>query len=160
MIDTSSELIRKSHVKVKSKNRATMCGCIECSQETKDTLIEMLDLSLLKDPVFLLFTFSNFCTSIGFNVPFVYTVSRANLSEAMQNSSMKASTLLSVIGIANTIGRIVLGYFSDKPNVNRLFVYNLSLVICGLGLFRNFLDEILHFLQMMRISINSYPFYR
>ena len=32
----------------------------------------MMDLSLFKDPIFLLFCLSNFCTSIGFNVPYVF----------------------------------------------------------------------------------------
>jgi MFS transporter, MCT family, solute carrier family 16 (monocarboxylic acid transporters), member 14 len=40
--------------------------------------------------------------------------------------------LLAVIGIANTVGRIILGYISDKPWVNRLLVYNMCLTICGL----------------------------
>ena len=34
----------------------------------------MMDLSLLKDPIFMTFAISNFLTSIGFNVPYVYTV--------------------------------------------------------------------------------------
>lgn len=46
---------------------------------------------------------------------------------------LDASWLLSVIGIANTIGRLVLGYIADKPWVNRLLVYNLSLTIAGIG---------------------------
>jgi MCP family monocarboxylic acid transporter-like MFS transporter 14 len=44
-----------------------------------------------------------------------------------------ASYLLSVIGIANTLGRIVLGWLSDKPWVNRLYTYNICLAICGLS---------------------------
>lgn len=52
----------------------TICGCLPCSKETRDTLAEMLDFSLLKDPIFILFTVSNFCTSIGFNIPYVYIV--------------------------------------------------------------------------------------
>lgn len=34
----------------------------------------MMDLSLLKDPIFLFFAFSNFFTSIGYNVPYIYLV--------------------------------------------------------------------------------------
>ncbi|KOX72879.1 Monocarboxylate transporter 12 [Melipona quadrifasciata] len=44
-----------------------------------------------------------------------------------------ASYLLAVIGIANTVGRIILGYVSDKPGVNRLLIYNLCLTICGIS---------------------------
>lgn len=35
---------------------------------------EDVTISLLKDPVFILFTFSNFCTSIGFYVPYIYVL--------------------------------------------------------------------------------------
>jgi len=55
-------------------DRITICGCMPCSKETRDTLAEMLDFSLLKDPIFILFTVSNFCTSIGFSIPYVYIV--------------------------------------------------------------------------------------
>ena len=47
-----------------------------------------------------------------------------------------ASFLLSVIGIANTLGRIVLGYVSDRPWLNRLYTYNISLAICGLSTYQ------------------------
>lgn len=56
------------------EDRITICDCMTCSKETRDTLTEMLDFSLLKDPIFILFTVSNFCTSIGFNIPYVYLV--------------------------------------------------------------------------------------
>ena len=45
-----------------------------------------------------------------------------------------ASFLLSVIGVANTLGRIVLGFVSDRPWLNRLYTYNISLAICGLSM--------------------------
>ena len=47
--------------------------------------------------------------------------------------SDRASFLIAVLGIANTVGRVVLGYLSDKPWLNRLWVYNAALTIGGLG---------------------------
>lgn len=114
------------------ETEATICGLVPCSRETKDTLREMLDFSLFKDVIFLLFTISNFLTSVGFNIPYVYIVSRAKY---LGISGEQAGMLLSVIGIANTVGRIILGYISDKPWVNRLLVYNLCLTVCGTGTF-------------------------
>lgn len=108
----------------------TVCGLVPCSRETKDTLREMLDFSLFRDVIFVLYTSSNFLTSIGFNIPYVYIVSRAKF---LGISGDEAGLLLSIIGIANTIGRIILGYISDKPWVNRLLVYNICLTICGIG---------------------------
>lgn len=90
----------------------------------------MMNFDLFHDPVFIIFTFSNFCTSIGFNVPYVYLAAQA---DALGISKTDASYLLAIIGIANTVGRIVLGYISDKSWVNRLLVYNVCLTCCGIG---------------------------
>lgn len=105
-----------------------MCGCFPCSQETKDTFNEIMDFSIFRDWVFIIFVLSNFLTSIGFNVPYVYLVA---LGKSLKVAN--PSYLLSAIGAANTVGRIVLGYFSDKTYVNRLLVYNVCLTLCGVS---------------------------
>merc|ERR1719187_2966770 len=46
---------------------------------------------------------------------------------------MDASYLLAVVGISNTVSRILLGYISDQPWCNRLWLYNIALTVCGLG---------------------------
>ncbi|KAG8034366.1 hypothetical protein G9C98_007442 [Cotesia typhae] len=102
--------------------------CAPYMNKSCGVLQQMLELSLLKDPVFLIFVISNFCTSIGFNIPYVYIITQAESRSIPRDT---ASYLLAIIGIANTIGRIVLGYVSDKPWINRLLVYNLCLTICG-----------------------------
>ena len=51
-----------------------ICGCIPASGEASKAFKEMMDLSLLKDVIFIIFAVSNFLTSIGFNVPYVYVV--------------------------------------------------------------------------------------
>ncbi|KAL0274281.1 UNVERIFIED_CONTAM: hypothetical protein PYX00_006747 [Menopon gallinae] len=107
-----------------------LCGIIPCPKDTLDTFNQMLDFSLLKDPIFILFTVSNFFTSIGFNVPYLYIVAQARERGLTKET---ASYLLSVIGIANTIGRVILGYISDKTWVNRLLIYNSCLTICGIA---------------------------
>lgn len=102
-----------------------------CCFNSKKSNNHMIDFSLFKDPVFVMYAVSNFLTSIGFNVPYVYTVDRAigwNISED------QAPFLLSVIGIANTIGRLFLGWISDRGNVNRLYLYNSCLIICGISM--------------------------
>lgn len=106
------------------------CGCISCSKETRDTFAEMMNFSLLKDAIFVIFAVSNFCTSIGFNMPYLYVVSQA---ETLDISKKDASYLIASIGVANTVGRIILGYIADKPWVNRLLIYNVCLTACGVG---------------------------
>ncbi|XP_030568244.1 monocarboxylate transporter 5 [Drosophila novamexicana] len=90
----------------------------------------MMNFSLLKDVIFVIFSVSNFCTSIGFNVPYLYVVSQA---ETLNIGKSEASYLIASIGVANTIGRIILGYIADKPWVNRLLVYNVCLTACGIA---------------------------
>ncbi|KFM80247.1 Monocarboxylate transporter 12, partial [Stegodyphus mimosarum] len=102
-----------------------------CPKEIRDALIEMTDFSLLRDPIFLMFAVSNFLTSIGFNVPYVYTKDRVADMHIATNED--ASFLLAIIGISNTVGRVTLGYLSDRACVNRLWIYNTSLIICGLA---------------------------
>ncbi|CAH1644759.1 unnamed protein product [Spodoptera littoralis] len=104
------------------------CGWLPCSTEFKAALGEMLDVSLLVDPIFILFAVSNFLTSIGFYIPYVYTVP---MSEALGVEN--PPYLISIIGGSNLVGRIILGYISDKPWVNRLLAYNLCLTIAGIG---------------------------
>ncbi len=104
-------------------------SCCECSPEMKDALRSMTDFSLLRDPLFLMFAISNFFTSIGFCVPYTYLPDRAILAGISEN---RAAFLISVIGIANTVGRVVFGWVSDRPFVNRLMLYNTALTLCGL----------------------------
>lgn len=63
-------------------------------------------------------------------MPYVYLAAQA---ETLGINKKNASFLISTIGAANTIGRIILGYISDKPWVNRLHVYNCCLTICGVA---------------------------
>lgn len=99
-------------------------------QEIKAALREMMDFSLLKDLTFVMFVISNFFTSIGFNAPFIYIPDRAKL-EGVEDDP--AAFLLSIVGIANTIGRVVFGILGDMKWVNRLYLYNVALTICGVG---------------------------
>lgn len=90
----------------------------------------MLNFGLLTDPIFVVFALSNFSTCLGFYVPYFCLADKAKM---LGLSTEQASYLLATIGIANTIGRIVLGYISDKSWVNRLWIYSTCLFICGAG---------------------------
>ncbi|KAH8420135.1 hypothetical protein KR009_006163 [Drosophila setifemur] len=122
--------LRQSNNISQSQEVAKCCGCITCSKETRDTFAEMMNFSLLKDVIFVIFSVSNFCTSIGFNVPYIYVAAYA---EQLKIGKTDASYLIAIIGVANTVGRIILGYVADKPWVNRLLVYNVCLTACGIA---------------------------
>lgn len=103
-----------------------LCPCLALPKSFKSALSAMMDVSLLKDPVFMFIGISNVFGMAGLYVPFVYLVDAAQVNGIDQAS---ASLLISIIGITNTVGRIACGYVADFPWVNSLFLNNICLVI-------------------------------
>ncbi|XP_043792168.1 uncharacterized protein LOC122714676 isoform X3 [Apis laboriosa] len=104
-------------------------SCYICPESVRRILTTMLDISLLKSPSFLILAISGGLTMMGFYTPFMYVPDRAQLA------GIKASTamfLVSVIGIGNTIGRVVCGLASSLPGVNALVVNNIFISAGGL----------------------------
>lgn len=103
--------------------------CKLCPESVRRTLATMLDTSLLKSPSFMLLACSGFLTMMGFFVPFIFIVPRA------QEGNMDKDTALmvvSAIGISNTIARIVCGLLSSFPSVSALMLNNVAITIGGL----------------------------
>lgn len=104
------------------------CGCIP--PDAYRSLVEMTNVSLLKDPVYILFIASNVATTLGFYIPYFYLPDRA---KELGVSEENVGYMLATIGIANTFGRIILGYISDRSCERRLLVYKICLFSCGIG---------------------------
>ncbi|KAJ8316294.1 hypothetical protein KUTeg_006308 [Tegillarca granosa] len=105
------------------------CTCLPKS--VVDTLQEMLDISLLKNFPFLMICLGNILAMSGFYVPFSFLVDRAIL---LGIDETQAAFLLSVIGITNTIGRILAGFLADLRHVDSLVLNNVAMVIGGVSL--------------------------
>ncbi|KAL4709454.1 hypothetical protein ACJJTC_019751 [Scirpophaga incertulas] len=103
-----------------------LCPCVALPNSFKSALGSMLDVSLLKDPAFMLIGVSNIFGMAGLYVPFVYIVDAATLNGVEES---KASFLLSIIGITNTFGRIMCGWVADFPWMDSLLLNNVCLVI-------------------------------
>merc|ERR1719266_2324152 len=69
-----------------------------------------MNFKLLADPLFFLIGISNAFAMIGFYTPFVYL---PNMAIVTGVSVPDASFLVSVIGISNTLGRVLAGWVSD-----------------------------------------------
>lgn len=104
-------------------------ACKLYPEAVKRALTTLLDFSLLKSPSFIILAVGGFFTMMGFYVPFMYLVDRADKSMPKQTAVL----LLSSIGIANTAGRVLCGVLSSFPSVNGLFVTNAALTIGGLA---------------------------
>uniref|UniRef100_A0A8D9BUH3 Monocarboxylate transporter 12 n=1 Tax=Cacopsylla melanoneura TaxID=428564 RepID=A0A8D9BUH3_9HEMI len=103
-------------------------SCKLCPEAVKRTLKTMLDTSLLSSPSFLILCISGFITMMGFYVPFMYIKERAVLTGM---ASQQAMLLVSVIGITNTVGRVVCGLVTSIPGANSLLINNVALTVCG-----------------------------
>merc|ERR1712110_704888 len=77
------------------------------SEGMRVVLKEMVNVKLLFDPLFLLIGISNAIGMIGFYTPFVYLPSMAAQYDGI--STEDAAFLVSVIGISNTVGRVLSG---------------------------------------------------
>ncbi|EDS37193.1 monocarboxylate transporter 3 [Culex quinquefasciatus] len=127
---TKFERDHRNDVRVEDVEKGTeqydLCPCLKLPESFKNAIGAMMDVSLLKDPVFMMIGISNIFGMAGLYVPFVYLVDAAVLDGIEQIS---ASFLISIIGITNTVGRIVCGYVADFPKVDALFLNNICLVI-------------------------------
>ncbi|CAF3980349.1 unnamed protein product [Rotaria sordida] len=93
-------------------------------------IIEQIDLNLLKNSAFTLFTISNFLTSLGFNVVYNFADDLANDSNVIKD---QRSYIVMSIGLSNIFGRLIIGYFGDRKCVNRLLLFILTLIISGVA---------------------------
>ncbi|XP_018573059.1 monocarboxylate transporter 7 isoform X1 [Anoplophora glabripennis] len=105
-------------------------SCKLCPEAFRRALATMLDFSLLKSPSFLILAVGGFFTMMGFYVPFMFLVDRAKTSGM---TSVLAVWLVSSIGIANTVGRVLCGIVSSLPGVNALVLTNVALTIGGVA---------------------------
>ncbi|XP_076392612.1 monocarboxylate transporter 12 isoform X2 [Megachile rotundata] len=117
-------------------------SCYICPESVRRILTTMLDLSLLKSPSFLILAISGGLTMMGFYTPFMYVPDRAIRAGVEPSTAM---FLVSVIGIGNTVGRVVCGLASSLPGVNALVVNNIFIsagglltIISGLSLTQGF----------------------
>ena len=60
-------------------------NCCKINSNRGAILQKMMDVTLFKDPIFMMYATSNFLTSIGFNVPYVFTVVGCDIGESQSD---------------------------------------------------------------------------
>lgn len=93
-----------------------------------DLLVDMFDFSYFSDPKFCIFAISNFLLYTWYDVPYVYLTDNARKHGY---SEKDASLLISIIGIINMFGEIILGWAGDRRWANASIIYALCMVLCG-----------------------------
>ncbi|XP_060073577.1 monocarboxylate transporter 12-B-like [Ylistrum balloti] len=90
---------------------------------------ETFDFSLLASPTFLVYGVSCFLCMFGFFIPFNFLPA---LAQDLQLSIGEGALLISIIGISNTVTRILVGWVSDQSWADCLLINNVALLIGGL----------------------------
>ncbi|RUS82819.1 hypothetical protein EGW08_009439, partial [Elysia chlorotica] len=103
--------------------------CAFLPRSARDVLGEMIDVSLFKDVSFMLICIGNILTFLGFFIPFMFLVDRAT---ELGVGNKEAAFLVSIIGITNTVGRVVVGKLADLKKLDSLIMAYLSIFLCGL----------------------------
>ncbi|KAJ8716545.1 hypothetical protein PYW07_003172 [Mythimna separata] len=110
--------------------------CRMCPVAVRRALATLLDVSLFKSMTFIILALSGFFTMTGFFVPFVYVQDRAKANHMPQQH---IDWLVSTIGVANIVGRLMCGLVSSMPKVSPMWVTNIALTMGGLAtMFSNF----------------------
>ena len=81
------------------------------------------------NPAYLVFALSNFILYAWYDVMYVYLYNYAEMD--LKFKSTDATILLSVIGILNTLGEVVIGWLGDRSWMNLNILYAFCMIICG-----------------------------
>jgi Major Facilitator Superfamily len=98
--------------------------------EFKKLILDILDFSYFLDIRFLLFAISNFILYTWYDVVYVYLPDWAIEHKV---SETDASMLISLIGIVNMFGEIVLGWCGDREQLSPSVVYAICMGLCGVS---------------------------
>ncbi|KAK2194069.1 hypothetical protein NP493_3g11038 [Ridgeia piscesae] len=94
------------------------------------SLGNLLDLSVLRNVYFVIISFASVFIQLGYYIPFVFL---ADYAASLGVDPSSTASLLVIIGVTNTIGRVTAGALANVPSVNILHLNNVSLVITGVA---------------------------
>lgn len=102
---------------------------LHLSKHMKRIIRMLIDPSILRHPLYVMFAVSNFILYFWYDVPYIFMSDRA-IGLGIEES--EASFLISSLGIVNTFGQIFYGVIGDR-DVNLDLLYGISLMLCGIS---------------------------
>ncbi|XP_050702278.1 uncharacterized protein LOC126988265 [Eriocheir sinensis] len=95
-----------------------------------EMLTACVDVTYCMDTSYLVFAMSNFVLYVFYDTVYMYLTDYA---QGVGVSADDSANLISVIGILNCFGMVVMGYVGDRPWSSPILIYNISMVVCGLS---------------------------
>ena len=89
---------------VQPEEESGIWKCLRVPKAAKDTLKEMLDISLLKDPAFMIICLANVFAMAGFYIPYIYITDKAKREIGVETN--KAAFLVSIIGKSRVLEKM------------------------------------------------------
>ncbi|VEL40155.1 unnamed protein product [Protopolystoma xenopodis] len=117
--------------KKRSLRRTRSLLSVSMTKVRLDILTKMLDLTVFRSPAFCLFLASNGLLFFWYNVTFFFMSLRAEQQAGI--SDVLSAYLLSVLGVANMIGEVLVGCLADCEGVDTLLLYIICMLICGVS---------------------------
>lgn len=121
------DIYRNSMTTIASDSGTTLHQMVS---EFKKLFKDILDFSYFRDIRFLLFAISNFILYTWYDVVYVYL---PDFAQEHQVTETDASMLISLIGIVNMFGEIILGWAGDREELNPNIVYAICMALCGVS---------------------------
>lgn len=97
---------------------------VEEDQEEK----KHFDLSFLKNKAYIVWIVVVGLVLFGFYIPYVHLVRH---SQDLGITKHKGAVLVGYMAISQTVGKIVFGRVADHPRVNRIYLYQMCLLVCS-----------------------------
>ncbi|XP_069172905.1 uncharacterized protein [Procambarus clarkii] len=93
-----------------------------------EMMTSCVDISYCMEASYLIFALSNFILYVFYDTVYMYLTDYA---QGVGVSADDSANLISVIGILNCLGMVLMGYVGDRSWSSPMLIYNVSMVICG-----------------------------
>ncbi|KAL9964086.1 hypothetical protein ACROYT_G027665 [Oculina patagonica] len=99
-------------------------------EEPKRQRPPMFDFTVFKNKAFLVWCISLSAFMMGYFVPFVHLPAYA---EECGIPNSQSSTLIGMMSVGSTFGRLFFGKLGDHPRVNRLYCFQIAMLVIGVA---------------------------
>ncbi|XP_032810170.1 monocarboxylate transporter 5-like isoform X1 [Petromyzon marinus] len=118
---------QRVHVEVADERGATSCP--PCGGQEPKSEEKLLDISLLREPLFHVYTWSVVFSQLAYFIPYFHLAARA---QTLGIDPMKASLIISMAGITETLTQLASGWVADRNYVPKIRYLTVYLLLCGI----------------------------
>ncbi|XP_052785078.1 monocarboxylate transporter 12-like [Mya arenaria] len=132
-LDLNIDMVEKakSEVDVRGDNvseKSDKACCLPCRSCVKDVMCTVFDVSLLKNPLFLVFLLMAFCTLSGVGLVPVYVPTHA---KDVGLTNQQIGVLISITAATDLVAKILFGFIADRKWIQRPVILASTSILLG-----------------------------